>query len=51
MIRTGRENGGERKPDSGKDAADKKMKRMVVRNWIIMFVSLALVIICYYFVR
>lgn len=34
-----------------KDAADKKMKRIVVRNWIIMFVSLALVIICYYFVR
>ncbi len=34
-----------------KEAAEKKLKRTVIRNWIIMFVSLALVIVCYYFVR
>lgn len=34
-----------------KEAADKKLKRTVTRNWIIMFVSLALIVICYYFVK
>ena len=34
-----------------KEAADRKLKRTVIRNWIIMFASLALIIICYYFVR
>ena len=33
------------------DDADKRLKRIVTRNWIIMFVSLAFIIICYYFVK
>lgn len=33
------------------DKADKKMKRLIIRNWIIMLVSLVLIVICYYFVK
>ena len=33
------------------DDSDKRFRRIVTRNWIIMFVSLALIIICYYFVK
>lgn len=29
----------------------KRLKRTMIRNWIIMFASLALIVICYYFVR
>ena len=31
------------------DEADKRLRRIVTRNWIIMAVSLLLIIICYYF--
>ena len=33
------------------DEASKRLRRITVRNWVIMFVSLALIIICYYFVK
>lgn len=29
--------------------ADKRLKRRMVMNWVIMFVSAALIVICYYF--
>lgn len=34
-----------------KEESEKKLKRRIVRNWAIMFISLALMIICYYFVK
>lgn len=34
-----------------KDKADQKMRRLIIRNWAIMFVSLALIILCYYFIK
>ncbi len=33
------------------EQADKKLKRITIRNWIIMIVSLALIIVCYYFIK
>lgn len=29
--------------------ADKRLKRRMVINWVIMFVSAALIVICYYY--
>ncbi len=29
--------------------ADKRLKRRMAINWVIMFVSAALIVICYYF--
>ena len=34
-----------------REESEKRLKRTMVRNWIIMFGSLALIIICYYLVR
>lgn len=34
-----------------REEADKRMKRTITRNWIIMLASLAAIIICYYFVK
>lgn len=33
------------------EESKKKMKRRMVVNWVIMFVSLGLMILCYYFVK
>lgn len=33
------------------EESNRRMKRTMTRNWIIMFGSLALIIICYYFVK
>lgn len=33
------------------EESKKRMKRTMTRNWILMFGSLALIIICYYFVK
>lgn len=32
-----------------KKEADKRLKRRMVMNWVIMLVSAALIIICYYY--
>ncbi len=34
-----------------REEADKKLRRITIRNWIIMLVSLALIIILYYFAK
>ena len=39
------------KKKNDSDDASKRLRRITIRNWIIMFVSLALIIICYYFVK
>ena len=33
------------------DKAEKRLRRIIIRNWIIMLVSLALIVIFYYFVK
>ncbi len=33
------------------EESSKRLRRITVRNWVIMFVSLILIIICYYFVK
>lgn len=33
------------------EEADKRMKRTMMRNWIIMAVTLAAIVVCYYCVK
>ena len=34
-----------------REESDKRMRRTMIRNWIIMLVSLAAMVICYYYVK